>query len=361
MTKRQGIRAVLFVIVTLAVLLWIDSALRMPKDTYNVLMTRRFEEMYTDERNTWDGIIVGTSEADRAWAAPLAWEEHGMAVYPMSTDGNPFILSPNIIEEVLKYQDLSFVVVELHGVRPESLSTNDIKIHRVTDHLKWSCNRIDAISKAIRYTDEWDTEEPGMADSLRDGLYLPIIKYHSRLTKGKIYPGDLNHGETKMKGVYEAPQHARTTEITLEANDRKAELLEQQKFLLDEVISCAKKNNLQLVFLKCPTAVPKDQQESMNAMVEYVEQQGYPALNFNDAEVLESCGLDGKTDFFDDEHVNAKGSRIFTQYFASYLKEQLELTDHRGDERYESWADAAKEYEAFYEKALIQIEKWRKR
>ena len=361
MTKKQGIRAVLFLVVTCAVLLWIDGALRLPKDQYNVLMTRRFEEMYRDERDTWDGIIVGTSEADRAWAAPLAWEEQGMAVYPMSTDGNPFVLTSNIIEEVLKYQDLSFVAVELHGARPESLSTNDIKIHRVTDHMKRSANRNDAIAKAIRYMDEWYADQPRMADSLRAGLYFPLIKYHSRLTKEKLYPGDLDHGETRMKGVYEAPQHIKTNAITLEANDRASELLAQQKMLLDEVIACAKKHDLQLVFLKGPTAVPVEQQESMNAMVQYVEQQGYPALNFNDAEVLEACGLDGQTDFFDDEHLNAKGARIYTHYVAAWMKEALELPDHRGDKRYASWDDAAKVYEDFYETSLTEIAAWKKK
>ncbi len=358
MTKKQGIRAVLFVIVTLAVLLCINSGMGFPKDDQAVQITRRFEEMYRDEKNTWDGIIVGTSEADRAWAAPAAWEEYGMAVYPMSSDGNPFILNINIIEEVLKYQDISFVVVELHGARPESLPTNDIKIHRVTDHLKWSANRVDAIERAVGYIKEWYPEQE-FSFVLEAGLYFPIIKYHSRTTKGEIYEGDIDHGETTMKGVYDARQYRMTNGITLEPYDKAAELLPKQKAMLDELMAYAKEKDLQLVFVKNPSDVPEIEQSSMNAMIQYVEQQGYPAINFNDADVLSESGLDGNTDFYDDEHTNTKGARIYTHYLAGRLKELLDLEDHRGDERYQSWEDAAATYDAFYEKALVEIEKWK--
>ena len=358
MTKKQGIRAVLFIVATLAVLLWINSKMGFPKDEQAVRITRRFEEMYRDEKNTWDGIIVGTSEADRAWAAPAAWEEYGMAVYPMSSDGNPFILNSNIIEEVLKYQDISFVVVELHGARPESLPTNDIKIHRVTDHLKWSKNRSDAIERAVGYIKEWYPEQK-FSLGLKAGLYFPILKYHSRLTQGEIYEGDIDHGETTMKGVYDARQYCWANEIALEPYDVVAELLPKQKALLDDLMECAKKNDLQLIFVKNPSDVPELEQSSMNAMIQYVEQKGYPAINFNDADVLEESGLDGSTDFYDDEHMNTKGARVYTHYLAGRLKELLDLEDHRGDERYQSWEDAAATYETFYEEALVKIKKWK--
>ncbi len=358
MTKKQGIRAVLFIVATLAVLLWINSRMGFPKDEQAVRITRRFKEMYSDEKNTWDGIIVGTSEADRAWAAPAAWEEYGMTVYPMSSDGNPFILNINIIEEVLKYQDISFVVVELHSARPESLPTNDIKIHRVTDHLKWSANRSDAIERAAAYIKEWYPEQE-LSLGMKAGLYFPILKYHSRLTQGEIYEGDIDPGETAMKGVYDARQYCMTNEIALEPYDVAAELLPKQKAMLDELMAYAEEKGFQLVFVKNPSDVPEIEQASMNAMAKYVEEKGYPTINFNDADVLSESGVNGSTDFYDDEHMNTKGARVYTHYLAGRLKELLDLEDHRGDERYQSWEDAAATYDAFYEEALVEIDKWK--
>lgn len=357
MTKKYIIRSVCFIAAALAVLLLINSKMGFPKDEQAVRITRRFEEMYREEKNTWDGIIVGTSEADRAWAAPAAWEEYGMAVYPMSSDGNPFVLNKNIIEEVMKYQDISFVVVELHGLRPESLSSNDIKIHRVTDHFKWSANRSDAIARGIEYIEKWYPEQE-LSFSVRAGLYFPIITYHSRLTKGEIYEGDLDHGETTMKGVYDARQYCMTREIELKSYHPVAELFDQQKELLDELMAYADEKGIQLIFVKNPSAVPEEEQYSMNAMAAYTEQKGYPTINFNQGSVLKKSGLDGSTDFYDDEHMNAKGARVYTEYMAARLKELLDIPDHRGDERYASWDEAAETYDAFYEQALIDIEEW---
>ena len=52
MTRRQGIRVGLFTLL-LAVILWIvGSVIGMPKDADVVLMSRRFEALYTDEKDT---------------------------------------------------------------------------------------------------------------------------------------------------------------------------------------------------------------------------------------------------------------------------------------------------------------------
>ena len=63
-------------------------------------------------------------------------------------------------------------------------------------------------------------------------------------------------------------------------------------------------------------------QEVLNALAEYVEERGYPVLNFNDPEVLEESGMDG-TDFMDTKHLNAKGARTFSEYFSDFLYETL--------------------------------------
>lgn len=142
MTRRQGIRAVLFLLV-LSIFIWIaNSVIGMPKDADIAQNRQRFNELYSEEKNTWDGIIIGTSFAHRAWSAPASWEEYGMAVYPMATDGQPFVLSANIIEEVRKYQDISFAIVELQGTRPKTLQASDARMRKVTDNMRMSLNRI---------------------------------------------------------------------------------------------------------------------------------------------------------------------------------------------------------------------------
>lgn len=362
MTKKQGVRAVLFGVVLIAILWWIDGTLRLnPRIFSNRMMIWRFDEMYTDQKNTWDGVIVGTSLADRDWAAPAAWEEYGMAVYPMSTDSQPFVLTSNVIEEVLKYQDVSFAVVELHGLRPQNLKPDVAKVRRVIDNMKRSGNWAQAISKTLNYMEKWYPGSQFESGIQRLSFYIPLIQFHSRLTKEGLAKEDFWQGETKMKGVYEDKYRIRTKPAALEANGNFPEATQQQKELLDDVIDCGERNGIQLIFLNLPSDLSDASQDSMNAVSRYVEEKGYPVLNFNDAEVLKASGLDGGTDFMDEQHLNTAGAYKLTKYLSGWLHENVEIQDHRGDERYKSWDDAAEEYREFYQTSLKKIEKWRKK
>lgn len=348
MTKRQGIRAAVFILLLSGIILWINSVLSTPKTPDVVRMTRRFQELYSDPENTWDGILLGTSVTDRAWAAPLAWEEYGMAVYPMSTDGQPIMMTTGLIEEVLKYHELSFVVVELHGIRPGILKTNGSRIRWIVDHMKFSMNKIRTITEAFQHVDKW---YPGRFDGslgYRLSYYFPLLKYHSRLTSDTLYIEDLFPGETEMKGVYDAERHGRAQSVEYGPNDDFTELNEEQTEILDEIMAYCEEKGLELIFLNTPSVLSSESLGNLNAAARYVEEKGYAVLNFNEAGLQEELGLDGETDFIDKKHLNTSGAHKFTAYFAAWLNENLDLTDHRGDERYESWDSAAKTYEAFY-------------
>ena len=47
------------------------------------LAARSWNGFYSEEENTIDGIIVGTSMATWAWVAPLAWHERGVRLYSL--------------------------------------------------------------------------------------------------------------------------------------------------------------------------------------------------------------------------------------------------------------------------------------
>lgn len=361
MTKKQGIRALLFLVIVIGILSWLDKHYRFEPTEANLAISRRFHEMYTEPKDTWDGVLLGASQVDRAWAAPRAWSNCGMAVYPMSTDGCPFVLTSNLIEEVLKYQDISFVAVDLHGAAAYNTESNSIKIRRVVDNMKRSPNWYQAIQKGVDYMETYYPEcmecSTGM---MRASFYFPLIQFHSRLMNTGISMKDIaDPGITRMKGVYTAPQHIKTKKVALEADEQCSELNDLQKQLLDDVIACAKNNRICLLFFKTPSAQLAGDEESINAAAAYVSSLGYPVLNFNEAEVLLESGMNAEEDFFDYQHLNAKGAGKFTDYFAGWIKEQVpDLRDHRGKKGYTDWEKAAEEYAAFYEESLTEIQKW---
>lgn len=361
MTKRQGIRAILFLIVLSAVLWTAGSVIGLPKDADISLITRRFNELRTDEKNTWDGIFIGTSMADRAWAAPVAWEEYGMAVYPMATDGQPFVLSTAVIEEVRKYQDISFVMVELHGTRPATLKANDGRMRKVTQHLSVSMNRFNAITKTLEHMDKW---YPGYYDDSainRLSYYIPLIKFHKRVTSDQFYLRDIYAGVSELKGVYEAARHVAATQVKVSASDAYTELGEEPRELLNELFAYAEEAGIQLIFINTPDAMSEEVKGYVNGAVKYVEDHGYPVLNFYDEEVLEASGINGQDDFIDKKHLNTAGAVKFTDYVGDWLKEIIDIPDHRGDEKYESWDEAVENFKVFYEEFLVGRDAWKER
>ena len=78
-----------------------------------------------------------------------------------------------------------------------------------------------------------------------------------------------------------------------------------------------------------------------------------------DEKVLEASGINGQDHFTDKKHLNTAGACKFTQYVGQWLKDTLKIEDHRGDANYESWDEAAEEYEVFYEETLQAIEAWK--
>ena len=50
-------------------------------------------------------------------------------------------------------------------------------------------------------------------------------------------------------------------------------------------------------------------------------------------------GLDGTTDFYNKDHVNAIGSEKYTEWVAQWLLEHYELEDHRDDPRFQTWRE----------------------
>lgn len=352
MTRRQFLRCLAFFILAGALIAGFNTVMRIPKDEDMSQTTERFRALYTEEENTWDGIFLGTSLVSRGWVSLSAWEKYGMTIYPMSTDGQPFVLTKYLIEEVLKYQDLSFVVVDLHGLREGVLKTNGSRIRNITDHMRWSKNRTEAIAKALEWTDQY---YPGRIDSSwvnRLSYYFPLLQFHSRLTEEGLYLEDVIWPESEMKGVYDLE---RTTvidqEVELKPYTESAELTEMQTDLLEEFFDYTEEKGIEVVFVKMPSALEDEVQGVLNALSEYVEDRGYPVLNFNDPEVLEESGIDG-TDLMDTKHLNAKGARAFSDYFSDYLYEILgetsEVEDHRGEDGYESWDEALENYEIFY-------------
>lgn len=362
MTRKQGLRAALFLLALCMVLCMLVSVFGLPVGGDTYATRKRFKEFYREPANTWDCVMIGTSCIDRQWVAPLAWKEYGMAAYAMNTDAQPMYLTAFLLDEVRRRQDVKLAVIDVRGIRMSALRPAEARVRRVTDSMRMSPNRNRTVQRVIEFTKEYaarDDVKGGkklLAELDEPSLYFPFLKYHSRW-KSKLYGGDFIKPASNKKGVYDIKAAFKTkklkpTEIVTDI----AKLNEMQTEILDEILEYGEDAGLEMLFISSPSQLGKGEQPELNAAVRYLEEKGAKVINFNTVEKYEEIGLDFSKDLYNEHHLNSRGAVKFTEYFAKYLHEHYEFEDKRGRKEYQSWDEAYENYVKFYENGWKKAE-----
>ena len=307
-----------------------------------------FKAFYAEEENTVDVTYFGTSASNRYFINPKAFHDEGISSFTLATMGMPLFYVPNLIDEVNKTQDPELYIIELRWVDKERDQITDAHIRRVTDNMKMSENRIDAIDKSFDYMD-------GSTGMLGDITYnkieyvLPIIKYHGRLAQENMTPGDfkLTSSKNQTKGYVLSPSTTKqVNQFMSRLSEERQPLSDMAEAALNEVLDYCDSlpEDKEVLFVLSPYSVKKPQMPKFNTAMDMVKERGYTVINFNTPEMYEELDIDWDHDFYNSKHVNYIGAEKYTGWLSEYIKENYDLEDHRGDSRYESWEIA---YEAY--------------
>ena len=93
MTKKQALKAVVFLAVFLWLLVTVTYIIRTNGDVKD-----RFTGFYAEKENTIDAILVGSSPVYPYYSAPALYGKSGIAAYPLSTNNQ----RPKAIKYLLK-------------------------------------------------------------------------------------------------------------------------------------------------------------------------------------------------------------------------------------------------------------------
>ncbi|MDD6311602.1 MAG: hypothetical protein PUB09_06775 [Firmicutes bacterium] len=350
---RKTLLAVLFLVLTFGMFTYLNHVFSIGESDSNKQI---FNAFYDEEKDTIDAIYLGTSAANRYFINPLAYEEEGMSVFTVATMGMPMFYMPELMDEVQKTQDPDLYIIEMRWLLKDRDMITDAHIRRVTDSLKLSSNKKKIIDKTFDYMDG----SKGMLGDISDNkldYYVPIIKYHSKLSQGEMAKADFIpwNVNNKTKGyVMSASTVKRVNQFPARLSDEKAPLSDIAQRALNEVLDYCDNNGKDVLFVLSPYSVQKGQMPKFNTAIEIVSERGYPVVNFNSEEMYEELGINWDEDFYNSKHVNYCGAEKYTKWLTAYLAEHYDLTDHRGDAKYESWEESYKTYKA-YVKDGIQV------
>ncbi|MCD7863920.1 MAG: hypothetical protein LUG61_10560 [Lachnospiraceae bacterium] len=320
---KKWIRGLAFVCV-LTLVLGRTYAILSWKETYGEYHSC-IRQLYNTGDDLMDVVFVGTSHVFDGVNPAILWEEYGISGFVMGGSAQGRELSYHYIIEMLKTQSPKVVFVDLYGLVNEMNPGADI--YRGTLSMKLSFN-------SIRLTQEIvDTKE----EQLQHILRWPII--HTRYRE--IEERNFVEIEYNTYGRGYDAQWWRDMSVHMSeellSDTVQADLGEEKMEWLQNLADLATEEGFELIF----TIMPYYFEDNADIWESYNTAKAFAAQNeivFLDLNVLaDEVGIDFEQDFRDSTHLNAWGAQKVSSYLGAFLKEHVELEDHRGDDAYYLW------------------------
>ena len=334
-----ALRAVVFILIAAALFVYLNNALILKG---HAQAKGTFDSFYDLQRDTVDVLYVGTSATNRYFVSPLAFHESGLAVYTLGPNMCPAFFLDDIIREGLRTQSPQLLIVELRPFIKDPYSVRDASAYKTLDVMDLlSPNRIAMSQEAAKYCDA----DAGFTDYL-----FPVAKYHDRVIQGEITKDDLllRYAPNTTQG-YQLSTYTLTRNAQAPASftSKAGHLSQSRSEELDQLLDYCDTLDVDILFVMSPFSTSDKISTRLNSLAAHVEERGYEVLNFNNEQSCADMGIDWKTDFFNDRHVNYLGAEKYTAHLMRILKDRYDLPDRRGDEAYGVWESGFDDYRKF--------------
>ena len=299
---------------------------------------------FYEEEAPIDVLFLGSSRVYMFWEPALAYNEYGIASYNLTISGQTILGNRYLLEEALKTQSPSLVVIEMSSLISD---INNARIHRVSDTMKLSDTKVKFINMACEYLD--------ITGENKVEFYIPFIRFHSRWNELENY--DYTVSASKYKGSYwDNSRFLKTIadfdykEVT---EDKKEEVDVVMQGYINDFLDYIEKEDVNVLFIAAPTNT--DDRKRVNWVKDILDERGYEYLDFNYR--IEEIGLCIPEDYCDEGHTNVSGAIKFTSFLGDILTNKYGVADRRNDIAYESWGDAFRDYYKVLEPYLSDEEK----
>jgi len=306
------------------------------EDLAGVLNLRYWKK---EENEKTDILFLGGSSISCNIEIGELWKEYGIACYCLGGGGSTFCDDYYRLIEGEKHHQSDRIVVEMKGA---SMDDAQIDLYRNPNvsGINMSWNKLHYINATIKPEQKI--------------YYLLTFPLHHR-RYNSVTKWDFKHtsslGEDD-KGTWTVFYGSVNTLVLDSAKDMiEYKVLDQQEeYYLRKIIEYCDTNGKDLLLLKTPDGNRKGNQPFYNTVELIAETYGVPFLDLNlfDREI----GLTNADFYTDNFHLNVEGARKCTNFFGNYLKENYDLTDHRGEDGYDSWERFAANREDLYMRAI---------
>ena len=327
------IRAVCFSVITVLLLVYANYVFT-PKHDYGICSMMTY---YRQEEDTVDVLTIGTSLAYAGINTNVLWKEYGIAAYNLCSAEQPFWVSYYTLKEALKTQHPKLILLD---AKPAIYTRDYSKRGRTilsTYGIRDLRNRIEAILACV--------ETPADAKSYILGLPEVHSNYKKLEAKDFVFPPDNGGRGDSWKGYIESDVIEKHEKPSVVWNNTRRNMNEREEEYARKIFALAQEENIPLLLIGLPNPDYANDHMYYNTLWQIAAEYGIDGVNYNDPNIR--FGLRYSSDFADWQHLNVKGSVTFSRKLGTDLREWFEIPDRRGDSRYESWEECARQW---YEK-----------
>ena len=333
------VRTLCFVVLAISALGYAAYAL-IPKSDYGICSMLNF---YNQPRDSIDVLVVGTSIGYAGINTNVLWEEYGIAAYDLCSAEQPFWITYYQLKEALKTQKPKVILLD---AKPAIYTQDYSKKGRIilsTYGILSPENRIAAIKASLE-------DQSKLRDYI---LIFPVLHNgYDKITEDMFaFPPTNGDRGSNWKGFIEedaVEQHSRPSFVW---NNVRRNINAREEEYVRKIFELAEEEGIPLFVVCLPNPDYNNDHMYMNYLWSIAEEynvsgiEGEIGINYNDFELR--YGLRYSSCFADWQHLNVKGSIIFSKKLGEDLKARYDLPDRRGDEAYTTWQAAADEW---YEK-----------
>ncbi len=303
---KEFIKSILFITIFLILLNVATNIFILKGNGYGSDVT----SFYNEKRNSLDVIFFGSSHSYATFSPEIIKKYSNLNSYNFATQQQPIYITYYYMLEALKYQKPKYFVLDIRMLAIDEDYATEGVTRDAIDKMKISLNKINAINVSVKDKNE------------RLSYYFNIIKYHSRyneLNLTEIKNGLLNVG-LNNKGFIGLSKNKNiivNNDKYLEYT-KQLELSEKNNEYLNKIILLAKKNNINLIFVKAPCTLTENEQAKYNKVFAIAKKEKINYIDYN--KLINDLKLT-KGDFYDTAHLSESGANKVSIHFAKYLNE----------------------------------------
>lgn len=321
----------------LLILAWVLGAVvyvLLPKYDYGICPMTAF---YTQEENSVDVLVMGTSCAYSGVNTNVLFEEFGIAAYNLCSAEQPYWVTYHYLKEALKTQRPKVILLD---AKPSIYQDEYSKRGRTilaTYGIRDIRTRLEAVMACV-----------GPEKFLDFALVFNELHSYYKDVKAEnfIYPPTNGGRGPDWKGYIEMDMVQFHEEPAVVWTKTRKELHPRQEEYFTKILELANAYGIPVMLVGFPSPDYVNEHMYYNSLWHAAKAHGVSGVNYNNPDLR--LKLHYATDFADWQHLNINGSVIFTRRLAKDLQAAFDLPDRRGQEEYASWQRCADAWYAKY-------------